>query len=439
MKTSRIRLSIFFIFAALPFSTQATQVWMNVYIHGIISIKPHITVTNFIRFLTDNVKESIYAETVLGMRDDPFFYQNQTMQGRGLIPIQLNPLQKPGASASLMANVYEQINQLKDTQATQNLYYTYGWSGLLSRSERYCDAKQCLLDIEKEVLRLRSLGINPKVRLIGYSHGGTIVLKMAMAKRNEQLNPQFTINEAILIGTPIQFDTDYLIDDPLFEKVYNIFSRGDRVQKLDFFSCGEFFSEQIFKPHCGFEKLPDKLTQVEIRVIRKRGEKCTTVCVANNQEPLLYDGKRCSRLIRNVSPGHMELWFFGWTPRHYRATFPLYPLPIVGFLPYILSSVNSLAHSDPKTPFVVTIDAQRNSMIIKNNFLCPEAYQFPFIGLNNLASLQKQALDYQPIQATYNQEEYHKHITRAYDQAVAIIKEKKCSKKLDESIVCAKK
>jgi hypothetical protein len=429
---------MFFIFAALPFSVQAKQVCMNIYIHGIISIKPHITVTNFIRFLTDNVKESIYAETVLGMRDDAFFYQNQTMQGRGLIPIQLNPALKPGASASLMANVYEHLNKLNGNNEIENLYYTYGWSGLLSRSERYADAKQCLLDIEKEVVRLRSMGINPTVRVIGYSHGGTIVLKMAMAKRNEKLNPQFTINEAILIGTPIQFDTDYLINDPLFEKVYNVFSRGDRVQKLDFFSCGEFFSEQLFKPHCGFEKLPDKLTQLEIRVIRKRGETCKTVCTGNNGESLLYDGKHCSRLIRNVSPGHMELWFFGWTPRHYRANFPLYPLPIVSFLPYILNSVNSLAHSDPRTPFVVTIDAQRNSMIIKNNLLCPQAYQLPFIGLNNLVFLQKLALDYQPVQATYNQEEYHKHITRAYDQAVAIIKEKKCAKKLDEAIVCAK-
>jgi len=64
VKSSRIRISMFFIFAALPFSVQAKQVCMNIYIHGIISIKPHITVTNFIRFLTDNVKESIYAETV---------------------------------------------------------------------------------------------------------------------------------------------------------------------------------------------------------------------------------------------------------------------------------------------------------------------------------------------------------------------------------------
>jgi len=156
-----------------------------------------------------------------------------------LIPIQLNPALKPGASASLMANVYEHLNKLNGNNEIENLYYTYGWSGLLSRSERYADAKQCLLDIEKEVVRLRSMGINPTVRVIGYSHGGTIVLKMAMAKRNEKLNPQFTINEAILIEHQYNL-TPIILLMILFLKKYIMFFSGDRVQKLDFFSAANF-------------------------------------------------------------------------------------------------------------------------------------------------------------------------------------------------------
>ena len=58
------------------------------------------------------------------MRDDAFFYQNQTMQGRGLIPIQLNPALKPGASASLMANVYEHLNKLNGNNEIENLDYS---------------------------------------------------------------------------------------------------------------------------------------------------------------------------------------------------------------------------------------------------------------------------------------------------------------------------
>lgn len=420
--------SILFMLMAVcaPLAAHAQEIWMNIFIHGIISIKPHITVTNFLRFLTDNVKDSVYAETVLAMRDDPFFYQNQCMQGRGLIPINPEPSYKKGDAANLLVQAWENVAESQNPAS--NRYYTYGWSGLLSRSERYQDAKNCIQAIEAEIAALRAQGLSPKIRVVGYSHGGTVLLKMALVKRNERLHPTFTIDEAILIGTPIQMDTDYLITDPLFKKVYNIFSRGDRVQKLDFFSCGEFFSEHLFWPHCGFEELPEKLTQIEVRVIRKRGEATSCIEQATTRSPLLYDGHRCSRLVRNVSPGHMELWFFGWTPRHYRSTFPLYPLPIVCFLPYIRDCVNALEPSNPKSPFVVTIDPRRDSMIIKNNALTPKSYRLPFIGAEKLKELQNEAHLYEPDKENYNQDVYRKHIEQAFEKAHAILKEKKGKK-----------
>ena len=135
------------------------------------------------------------------------------------------------------------MSSINSSNYTKNYYYTYGWTGLLSRSARYNDAKEFLTLLEAEVAKFRAQGLNPKIRLIGYSHGGTVILgQLALVKQSEQLALNFTVNEAFLLGTPIQSDTDYLIDDPLFGKVYNIFSRSDRVQKLDFFSCGQFFS-----------------------------------------------------------------------------------------------------------------------------------------------------------------------------------------------------
>src|SRR5262249_9749337 len=158
---------------------------------------------------------------------------------------------------------------------------------------------------------------------------------------------------------PIQYETDYLINDPIFKKVYNFFSRSDRVQKLDFFSCGAFFSDQVFKSHCDFE-VPDKLVQIELRVIRKINEAKQPFCLTDDQLPLLYNGTCCSRLIRNVSPGHAELWFFGWTPMHYRSTFPLYPLPIVAFIPYILNTIRPYEYNFcPEKPITLTIDPRR--------------------------------------------------------------------------------
>ena len=167
----------------------------------------------------------MYAETVELMRDDPFFFQNQPIQARGLRQIELNTNAK-GAAASAMANVFAMVQQINPLTPSRNYYYTYGWSGLLSRSARYNDARDFLFALENEVARYRAQGIYPKIRLFGYSHGGTIILKLAMVKQKEELQPNFSVDEAFIFGTPIQYDTDYFINDPLLKKSINIFSRG---------------------------------------------------------------------------------------------------------------------------------------------------------------------------------------------------------------------
>lgn len=412
------------------------DVWLTVFVHGIISIKPHVTVTNFIRFLNDDVNESIYAETVDIMRDDPFFFQNQAVQERGLKRIDLN-LHERGLSANLMANLYDQISSINSSNHTKNYYYTYGWTGLLSRSARYNDAKEFLAALEQETAKFRAQGLNPKIRLIGYSHGGTVILKLALVKQTEHLQPNFTINEAFIFGTPIQFDTDYLIADPLFGKVYNIFSRSDRVQKLDFFSCGQFFSSHEFTPHKGFEILPEKLTQIEIRVIRKKGEGCKPITLSSAQEPPIYDGIKCSRMIRNVSPGHTELWFFGWTPMNYRKTFPLYPLPIVTFTPFIINAIKPFQNNfKPEKPIILTIDPRRNYMIFDNNQCDHQIHKLPFIGNANLLALKEEAFRQKPDPNLYNWETFNEHITQAYDKAIMILNAKKCEKHGKQATAC---
>lgn len=404
------------------------DVWITVFIHGIISIKSHTTVTNFIRFLTDNVADSPYGMTVEMMRNDPFFYQNHTIQKCGLHSIDLSNYQK-GAAASIMARLFDKVNHINNPCPCTNYYYTYGWSGLLSRISRYKAAKELLCQLNELIATFHSKGINPKIRLLGFSHGGTIILKLALVKQIEKIIPNFHIDEAYLLGTPIQHDTDYLINDPLFKRIYNVYSKGDRVQKLDFFSCGQFFSDKIFKVHKGCGQIPNKLSQIELAVIRKKGECLKPFKPEDAQQPLLFDGNKSCRSIRNISPGHGELWFFGWTPLHYRKTFLLYPLPMIVFLPYIINTIKSIeANTEAQTPIRVTIDPRRDSMIINTNLcgVCP--YLFPFIGIQSLIDLQTEALAYRPDLNYYNIKTFNDRIEKAYKKADAELKIKKCRK-----------
>ena len=140
--------------------------------------------------------------------------------------------QRHGAAAIAFAKSFDQVNQLNEAHPTKNYYYTYGWWGLLSRSARYADAKKLIRELEPELKKYYAQGIYPKIRMLGFSHGGTVILKMALVKEQEKIVPSFAVDEVILLGTPIQYETDYLINDPLFKKVYNIYSPGDRITKI---------------------------------------------------------------------------------------------------------------------------------------------------------------------------------------------------------------
>ncbi|MCZ6902934.1 MAG: hypothetical protein O7C58_01870, partial [Rickettsia endosymbiont of Ixodes persulcatus] len=118
----------------------------------------------------------------------------------------------------------------------------------------------------------------------------------------------------------------------MFIQIYNIYSRGDCIQKLDCFSPYRFFSRRRFKS-CGRYNVPRKVKQIEVKI----------------KTP----GQRPSNLRRwhDRSPGHFELWNFGWpldTHSFYRTYFPLTPLPTGIFAPLftrISNDFNDLGNS----------------------------------------------------------------------------------------------
>lgn len=408
--------------ATIDATTEASgkPVWVNVFVHGIISIKPLTTLSNFFHFMNDDLEDSPYQLTVANIRQNPFFYQNQTIQAPGLQPIDIEHCPS-GAAACIMARIFDQTGRINETEAIDTLYYTYGWQGLLSRIARLEDAHLFLVQLNQEVTRLRGLGWDPKIRLIGYSHGGTVILKLALAKNLYNIRPLFDVDEMYIMGTPIQYDSDYLINDPMFKKVYNIYSRGDRFQKMDFFSAGQFFSDRRFAPHCGFETVPSKLTQIEIRMVRNA--KKSGCCAPCNDIDCC---KSSFKNRRNVSPGHSELWFFGWTPMHYRRSFPLYPLPVVSMLPFIIDSLKPYETGhDPEKPFIITIDMTTHQMNIYNSTNCSQVV-LPFISKCKLADLKQEALLRRPDPLRYNwgkfDEQIQKETARAYIQR----KQKRC-------------
>lgn len=328
------------------------ETWLTIIVHGIINPKPHISLSNIILVMRDQIENTLYYHTVDITRNDPFFYQYHPMQAPGLHQIDMHNVQE-GNAATAFAQIYEQMSLLNQPKPRKNIYYTFGWSGLLGTKIRYIDAEIFYKQLAAELANYHAQQIYPKVRIIGYSHGGHIALHLATIHAQQKIPMLSSVDELILLGLPVVCDTDHLVSRPLFKKVYHVYSPGDRVQISDFLACHRFLSNRMFKSRSDFT-IPDTLYQIELRWKR----------LARTQKK--YTCPHYPKwLIRNADPGHTELFSFGWI-YNYRDYLPYYPLPAVCYLGYILQAVEQ-SMADART---ITVDIRpfENSMILRNQY-----------------------------------------------------------------------
>ena len=86
------------------------------------------------------------------------------------------------------------------------------------------------------------------------------------------------------------------------------------------------------------------------------------------------------RLLRDASPGHLELWFFGWTAFNYRKNFPLYPFSLVHILPLLL---NSIEQEERKNHLMLTLYPQEEELTLtyqKNKRHKKTVTTYPFLS-----------------------------------------------------------
>ena len=396
------------------------EVWLNVFVHGIMSIKPHVSWNNFMLFVKDEIDGTLYEKTVELMREDSFFYKNQAMQRIGLHRV--DPTNTTDNSSASLSYTMEEINKHYGLQKTSH-YYTFGWSGLLSQKRRYQDAKDLFVSLEKEIRKVKRQYDNPviKIRLIGYSHGGNVSLNLGLVRQKEFPKSTLSVDELVLLGTPVLTDTDYLINDQLFKKTFNLYSLSDRVQKLDFFSPKQFFSSRVFRPRKGFT-LPKKLVQIQLKVTRCKDR--TRACPKKfelakdlNKRSVVY-GK--TGLLRDVSPGHFELWFFGWTPVRYRNHYPLHPLPTVSLVPVLTYHADKISTSlTPEHSVVADIRPEHNTIIFRPQNSHQVHSTIPYMPPAKLEQLKQTILRHEP--ELYNDEIYNDHIQDAVRNAQQIM------------------
>ena len=383
-------------------------VWITVFVHGIMIVKPYFVIGNTFQLMTDTMKNTNYAATLDRMRHDPFFYQNQAMQHYGLHKIDLTVC--PGNASGALAVAYNAITAMTHQEATINHYYTFGWAALLSHTQRVADAHIFYDQLKTEIAQFTKQGITPHIRLLGYSHGGNVCLNLATVRRERDEELPFVIDELILLGTPVQAETDFLTHDALFTTIYHLYSKGDRLQQLDCFSSKRFFSKRVFYNHAHF-CIPPKLRQIELKVTRDKKPHTHKKLSCNFENSRVLSTH--VPYLRKSAPGHTELWFFAWTPQHYRDYFPLNPLPVAALVPLIIHEAKKFENMYGKSPHSIDLRPMQGIIIAKNKRQKDIAIS-SCLDIALFDEIRNTVWQYAPLD--YSKKIYDTHVFDAYNQ-----------------------
>lgn len=109
-------------------------------------------------------------------------------------------------------------------------FYIFCWSGHFSIRERKAAAEK----LHAEIVALtkhyeEKYGQYPTIRIIAHSHGGNLALHMAKIKT---ATSPLTVKSLILLACPVQEKTMHLIDTPMFQRIYSLYSSFDLIQVL---------------------------------------------------------------------------------------------------------------------------------------------------------------------------------------------------------------
>lgn len=281
-----------------------------IFIHGTLFAYP--SPSNLLKTLKGNknslfFKKSFHYKYINNLRYSGI-YKYQAIGELGLKKIDLffhedRPIYKK--SAGKIASVYNNYSK-KINPGKERFYYTFGWSGYLNQKKRTNWAENLYSDLINEIEKNYN-DKNINITILAHSHGGNVALKLAEIEKKYQKG--LKIQRLLLFGTPIQKETSELIYSDIFEKVYNIYSRGDPVQVIDCISTKDLFSKRKFRGNDN--RLPENLTQIEV-------------------------------LCGKLKPMHNELWSLkeNWNFL-YRQRLIVTPYPIVVFAPEIVEFVDS--------------------------------------------------------------------------------------------------
>ena len=364
------------------------EAWITIFVHG--SFCSPFGLLNVFETVQDEVLGTRYQKLNKMVRADPYFYQEQTILERGLLPINpsfdLRVTSGKILAAYPLIKAYDEVNEYVKPGQEHNFYYTFGWSGLLSQKVRRYEGMRLYNMLNAEFESFKKQGLVPKVRVVGHSHAGNVLLNLALIdevlaqgiekpikiditsaqkkhkteamegmrqllvglpsehharqhKGNKRwdyrpVDKGLVIDESIILGCPIQPETDHCVALNTFKKMYNFYSGEDIIQKMDWISTKRYFSDQRFTTECS------RLVQAKVMLDR--------AFFADKQQQSSSFLSSLWHQVANVvgffvrqsnDPTHRELWYAGW--EDVQSDTSIAPLPTFIFIPLLINAIEA--------------------------------------------------------------------------------------------------
>jgi hypothetical protein len=354
--------------------------WITVFIHG--NFNTGLGLLSFRNIINDSLDGSTYEKVSQAIRKDPFFYQEQPILELGLKPISPSFFPAPTTGYRFAVHPimsgYNQVLEHVKPRREINHYYTFGWSGLWSKTIRQKEGLRFYNSLAQERARLKAQGISPKIRIIAHSHGGNVSISLAAInearKRIEGLSvvqkeplpleteeyleacksllleqkkatsvanyeqypsgEPLKIHQLVMLGTPIQSETAHLVYLDTFKNVYSLYSDEDLIQILDWVSTKSWRSSRRFAALRPPSKHGTHVMQARIRIDHDlKAEQ-------QAQQDTSWIGKIKRAFQTKKEPFHKDFWFLGWNKEYSQEAFPLKPLPLVVFAEFIIATLD---------------------------------------------------------------------------------------------------
>lgn len=356
-------------------SLTSSNEWLTIFVHGTFGCL--LGLFSIPSVLKDCVGHTIYKELAKAQRKDTSNFLDQPMLQTGLIRVQptydLRITNGQKFSAYPLAKAFQEFSRT-NSDKSGDTFYTFGWSGLLSQKQRRIEAVRFYNELTNELERYHKEGRYPKIRLIAHSHGGNLCLNLGSISdlislssykdiQNETTDPvtekaltamfnyiktlpsreqaaaakhskrfdhaprmHISIDELILLGTPVQVETAPFFFSPTFKKIYHFYSEKDPIQALDFISSKKASLRKI------------KYSVNGRPIVRAY--------------PLLIQSKiKINRKNKKYALAHKDLWRISW----YKNENPLAPFPLSVITPLLIEALQAQPVISPENDININL------------------------------------------------------------------------------------